>query len=79
MDKDFYTIKEFADKLSISSHTVRRCIKNGRLNAFRVGSTEKSPFRIPHSEISRMGIVDLQKLIQKMVKDEKEKIDKDKY
>ncbi len=75
MDKDFYTIKEFAEKLNVSSHTVRRCIKNGRLSAFRMGSTEKSSFRIPHTEIHRMGIVDLQKLIQKMVKDEKEKID----
>lgn len=67
MDQDFYTVNEFAEKLKVSHQTIRRAIRNGRINAFRVGSTEKSALRIPHSEIARMGIVDLQKLIKQLI------------
>jgi excisionase family DNA binding protein len=67
MDKDFYSIKEFAKKLNVSEHTIRRAIKSGRISAFRVGATEKSTFRIAHSEISRLGVVDLKKLIDKVI------------
>ncbi len=71
MDKDFYSIKEFAGKLRVSEHTIRRAIRKGRINAFRVGSSDKSTFRIAHSEIARMGIVDLQKMIKQMINDGK--------
>lgn len=74
MDQDFYSIKEFAAKLCVSAHTIRRAIRNGRINAFRAGSTEKSTYRIAHSEISRMGIVDLQKMINKMIQDGKTEV-----
>ncbi len=73
MEKQFYSIKEFAEILCVSTHTIRRSIKNGRISAFRVGSSEKSSFRIPHSEISRMGIVDLQKIVKKLVEKEMDK------
>ncbi len=69
MDKDFYSIKEFAEKLSTSHQTIRRAIRAGRIQAFRIGSTDMSAFRIPHSEIHRMGIVDLDKLIDKKVEE----------
>ncbi len=71
MDHDFYSIKEFAAKLGVSQHTIRRAIRNGRISAFRVGSTDRSTFRIAHSELSRMGIVDLQKMINKLIQDGK--------
>lgn len=77
MEQDFYSIKEFAAKLRVSEHTIRRSIRNGRINAFRVGSTDKSSFRIPHSEIARMGIVDLQKLIKQMINDGKTELVKE--
>jgi len=73
MDQDFYTIKEFAAKLRVSTHTIRRAINNGRISAFRAGSTSKSTYRIPHSEISRMGIVDLKRMIEGLIKDDKNK------
>ena len=54
MIEDFYTIQEFADKVKISSRTVRRMIDNGKIHAFRMGSTEKAPYRIPGTEITRI-------------------------
>lgn len=71
MDQDFYTINEFAAKLRVCHQTIRRAIRAGRINAFRVGSTEKSALRIPHSEINRLGVVDLQKLIKQLIIDGK--------
>lgn len=72
MDKDFYSIKEFASILRVSPITIRRAIKNGRINAFRAGGTEKSSFRIPASEIHRMGIIDLQKIVKSLVQEERD-------
>ena len=69
MDKDFYSIKEFASKLSISSITVRRAIKNARINAFRVGSSEKSSWRIPHSEIARIALLDFNKMVDQRIEE----------
>jgi excisionase family DNA binding protein len=71
MDQDFYTINEFAEKLRVSHQTIRRAIRKGRINAFRVGCTEKSAIRIAHSEINRLGVVDLQKLIKQLILDGK--------
>jgi len=71
MEQDFYSIKEFASVLRVSPITIRRAIKNGRINAFRAGGTEKSSFRIPASEIHRMGIVDLKKIVKLLVEEEK--------
>ena len=73
MDKDFYSIKEFASKLGVSHQTIRRAIRNGRIGAFRIGSTDKSTFRIAHSEISRMGIVDLQVIVEKIIEKREKK------
>jgi excisionase family DNA binding protein len=67
MDKDFYTIQEFADKLGFCYRTIWRAIKNGRILAFRPGSSPQSPYRIAHSEFYRMSEIDLEKLIQKEV------------
>lgn len=69
MDQDFYSIKEFASKLGVSPYTIRRAIKNGRISGFRAGSTDKSTYRIPHSELQRMGIIDLKKIIKNMIAD----------
>jgi excisionase family DNA binding protein len=69
MDKDFYSVKEFSEKLCVSTHTIRRAIKNGRISALRAGSTKNSTLRIPHSEISRMGIVDMEEMIKKLIKE----------
>ncbi len=71
MDKDFYSVKEFAEKLGVSSRTIRRAISNGRLSIFRAGATERSSIRIPHSEIYRIAIVEQRTIIKKMVENGK--------
>ena len=67
MEKEYYSVKEFAKKLGISTKTVYRAIENGRINAFRAGPSATSPFRIAATEINRMGIVDLEKFIEKKI------------
>jgi len=70
MDKnyeEFLSIKEFAILLRIHQNTVRRAIKSGRINAFKVGSGKKSIYRIPRSEINRIALFDLQDMIEKII------------
>ena len=66
-DQDFYTIAEFAKKLRLHPNTIRNAIRSGRLTAFRAGSGNKGSYRICHSEIGRIQLVDLEKIIQKIV------------
>ena len=68
-NKDFYSIKEFAFKLGVHSNTIRRAIKNGRIQAFMVGVGIKSIYRIPYSEINRIALFDLRELIEKMIQE----------
>lgn len=70
-DKDFYSVKEFADKLGVSYWTILRAIKNGRINAIQPGSS----YRIPHSEFNRMGTVSLAKIVEAMVEKRMNKVD----
>lgn len=70
-DKEFLTVQEYALLLNIHPNTVRSSIKSGRLNAFKVGSGDKSIWRIPRSEINRMALVDLEKIIEKKIKENK--------
>ncbi len=72
-NEGYYSIKEFAVKLSIHSNTVRRAIKSGRIAAFKVGSGKKSTYRIAHSEIGRIALFDMKELIRKMLKEENDR------
>lgn len=69
MNKDFYSIKEFAKKLDVSVDTIRRGIRNGRIAAFRAGGSSRGVFRIAASEITRMAEIDLQSILRKMAKE----------
>lgn len=70
MEKDFYSVREFAEKLGVSDRTIRRAIYNGRISIIRVGSTEKSAIRIPKSEIDRLALIELRDIAIKMIKNE---------
>lgn len=72
MEQDFYSIREFAEKLGVSSHTIRRAIKAGRISVIRVGGSDRSAIRIPAAEISRMGIIEMRKALQRLIDEEKE-------
>lgn len=67
----FYTITEFAKILKVHPNTIRNGIKTGRIQAFRVGKGVKSSFRIPTSEINRMSTLDLERVLNNMIKDQK--------
>lgn len=66
MYKDFYSVKEFAEKMGVCTRTIRRAIENGRIIAIRIGPSEGSPYRIPHTEIERMAIVDIKEVLKKI-------------
>lgn len=70
--KDFYTIKEFAEKLQVHPNTVRRSIKNAKISAFKFGTDKKCTYRIPHTEIQRMIMFDLKKTIINQMKENNE-------
>lgn len=48
------TVYEFAERVKVCPHTIRRAIKKGKINAFRPGVGKKSPYRIPETEVDRL-------------------------
>ena len=54
MNKDFYTIDEFAAILRVHPATLRTAIKNGNVRAYRLANNRRSPFRIPIDELERI-------------------------
>lgn len=66
-DKDILTITEFAELIRVHPNSVRNMIKKGRLSAFRIGGGATSAYRIPRSEIQRLSITDLEKIVESMV------------
>lgn len=67
LQTDFLTVREFASKLRIHENTVRNGIKNGRIQALKVGSGKRSFYRISINECNRLAELDLGKLIDDMV------------
>ena len=54
VELEFLTVKEFSDKVKISRKEVYRWIDSGRIKAIRVSDKDKSPYRIPATEIRRL-------------------------
>ncbi len=66
-EKEFLTVKEFADLISVHPNSVRNMIKNGRLAAFKVGGGKLSSYRIARSETHKMALLNWEKIISDMV------------
>ncbi len=49
----FFTVEEFAERLKISTATVRKLIREGKVYAVRPGSRI---YRIPETEVERLTI-----------------------
>ena len=67
IDQDFLSIKEFALILRVHPNTIRRAIKSGRINAFKVGYGKKAVYRIARTEINRIALFDLEDMIEKII------------
>ena len=55
MTDRYYTVEEFAKLTKMNTRTILNAIKSGRIHAVRFGSGKKSPFRIPDSQLVRLG------------------------
>lgn len=51
---EFLTIKQMADILKVSEHTITRYIKAGRIRAIKFGKSRRSPVRIDVNELLRL-------------------------
>lgn len=60
-----FTIIQFALKMSVHPNTIRRAIKNGKIQAINMGSGVKKIYRIPSSEIGRMALFDLEEIFNR--------------
>lgn len=67
MSAEFLSIKEFASLIKVHPNTVRRSIKKGKLNAFRVGEGCKAIYRIPLTEINRLAIMNMETVMNSLI------------
>lgn len=67
--KDFYSVNDFAKKLGKHPSSIRRAIKCNRIQAIRIGQGSKASYSIPSSEIHRIGVVDLEDLVNRLVEE----------
>jgi len=67
MDKDYYSVNEFANKLGVHPNTIRRAIKTNRISALKIGKAKNSILRIAVSELIRMAEFDLEEIIEREV------------
>lgn len=65
----FYTVTEVAAFMRVSTKTILRAIKKGKITAFSIGTRTKKLYRIPASEINRVALFDLQEVVNKMVEE----------
>jgi excisionase family DNA binding protein len=54
MHMNFLTVEEFAARIKMHPHTVRRAIKEGKIFASRPSPGKKAPYRISESELERL-------------------------
>lgn len=69
MEDEYLSAKEFASRVKMHYNSIIRSIRKGRIIAVKLGSGKKAAYRIPLSEVNRLGVVDLEGLIQRMVEE----------
>lgn len=67
-ENDILSAQDFAKCAGIHYNTVRKMIKKGRINAFKIGvGGRTSDWRIPKSEIQRISLVSLENIVNDLV------------
>lgn len=68
----YYTVEEFARILKIGPQSIRRAIRSGRIQAFRVSIGKKAAYRIADTEFDRIAIMTYEETINniKTINDE---------
>ncbi len=51
---EYLTVEEFAKQIKMSTHSIRKSIREGRIFAFRPSVGKKAPYRIAESELERL-------------------------
>ena len=46
-----YTVQEVGEILGVSAQTIKRRVKDGQIQAYKLGGSENSPLRISEKEI----------------------------
>ena len=64
MEGEFYTVKEFAKLLKTSEQNVRRLIKRGRINAFRLSIGKRAAYRISYDEIGKLQVITYEQIFK---------------
>lgn len=54
MTINFLTVEEFAQRIKMSTASVRKSIKKGKIFASRPSMGKRSPYRIAESELERL-------------------------
>ena len=67
IQKEFYSVAEFAKKIGKHPISVRRAIKSKRINAIRIGLGKRASYSIHVSEIERVSLCDLEEMVEKMI------------
>jgi DNA-binding transcriptional regulator YhcF (GntR family) len=77
MNYKAYSIKDFAKIMDVHPNTIRKCIKETKIAAFRIGTGKKASWRILESEIERLLSYDLKQVIDRLVEEKvKENMEK---
>ena len=63
---DFLSIKEMATLIRVHVNTIRRGIRIGKINAFRVGGPH-SAYRIHRTEINKLAFEQLEEVINSLI------------
>lgn len=71
--KEFYSIQEFAKLLGFHPNTIRKHVRCGRISSTSIGNAIRPIYRIPVTEIERMGVFHLDKIIEKLIEKRMEK------
>lgn len=72
-ENEFMTVMEFANKMRIHPNTVRKAIKDGRIQAVKVGAGNRSQYRISSTELGRIQEMDMMQIIERIVEEKMEK------